>query len=174
MMKARSILWFATTCLFAVDMSFAYEINNHADMSQVAAEISVLQKDANSKLRRLGLRKIDIADPRQTFPLGTDPANASRPLGPIPYCFGSVRPEPFSVTTNQGLPVQDRAAAKDNWLAAGGTSMTIAQLFRYGACYEDEEHPFARTVSHFYNVQGSILRQAQDELNSPRTKEKSI
>ena len=44
--------------------------------------------------------------------------------------------------------------AQPNWSAtASPTQLTIAQLFRYGACFEDSETPNARSVTHFYNPQ---------------------
>jgi hypothetical protein len=154
------------TVVFAIAAfsSQAYEINNHADMSQTAAELwSLNQLGPNGKLARLGLKGFGIGDGRQTFPLGTDPAGGAY-LGPIPYCFGSVSPREahpdrqWRVTIPVGdtyFPTQQagNGVNQPTWIAAGETKLTIAELIRYGACYEDEEHPYAKSVSHFYNPQ---------------------
>jgi|JI10StandDraft_1071094.scaffolds.fasta_scaffold17548_2 hypothetical protein len=127
----------------------AYEINNHADMSQTALARSVLQifngqPESETKLFKLGLKAFFTTDDKQTFPLGAG-------LGPIPYCYGSERPDPWKVTTTAIPPQQaGETVAQPNWV---GGSLTIAQMIRYGACYEDEEEPYQRSISHFYNPQ---------------------
>jgi hypothetical protein len=35
----------------------------------------------------------------------------------------------------------------------GGTALSIANLFRYGACFEDSIEPDPRVLAHFYNPQ---------------------
>jgi hypothetical protein len=134
----------------------AYEINNHADMSQQAASMSTLVQDfgAQGKLFRLGLKSFDITRNEQRFPLDAG-------LGPIPYCFGSSRPEPWRVTMRDAgefaavtaRPAQDASVAQPGWMAVGGAKLTIAQMIRHGACYEDEEEPSIRSLAHFYNPQ---------------------
>ena len=128
--------------------TWSYEINNHGDMSQIAVEKSVLSLNNNAKLLQLGLKKLDIASPRQTFQLDD-------PLGPIPYCFGSRRPDPFKVTTPDIPPggPQDPSITPPNWYGSGYSLLTIAQLIRYGACYDGEEEPNIRSISHFYDPQ---------------------
>ena len=77
---------FAATFLISVDV-LAYEINNHADMSQDAVSLSALRQDTGSKgkLLRLGLKQIDPLADNQRFPL--DPS-----LPVIRYCFGEYLP----------------------------------------------------------------------------------
>jgi hypothetical protein len=41
------------------------------------------------------------------------------------------------------------------WVAGAGARLTIAELIRYGACYEDEETPVIRPFTHFYNPQNA-------------------
>jgi len=117
-------------------------------MSQVAAQISFPEQSGFPRLAKLGLKPRSIFDPNQTFPL-------SAGLGPIPYCYGSERPEPFKVTTTDAVPQQANNGTQPPWSNIGGepTQLTLAQMIRYGACYEDEEEPYARSVSHFYNPQ---------------------
>jgi hypothetical protein len=139
--------------VFGTSSVSAYEINNHADMSQEAANLSVLRQDT-SKLSRLGLKQFILTEGKQTFPLDAG-------LGPIPYCFGSSKPEPWRVTMRDASefaavtarPAQDGSVAQPGWLVAGGAKLTIAQMIRYGACYEDEEEPNIRSLAHFYNPQ---------------------
>ncbi len=144
---AKSALVILAACV-ACASPLAYEINNHADMSETSADRSLLSVDigdgSNGKLFRLGLKQIPLSDSKQTFPLGAD-------LGPIPYCYGSERPDPWKVTTT-AIPAQQagETVVQPNWV---GGSLTIAQMIRYGACYEDEEEPYQRSISHFYNPQ---------------------
>jgi hypothetical protein len=143
---------FAALIGFCASQGQAYEINNHADMSQRALEISTLNDlSANGKLFKIGLKSLPVADTRQTFPLSVG-------LGPIPYCFGSTRPADWKVTiplgdSNFPTAQQDASVTQPPWEASGGSKLTIAQMIRYGACYEDEEEPYARSLSHFYNPQ---------------------
>jgi len=127
----------------------AYEINNHADISQQALALSVLvqPRPTASKLAALGLRDVSVLDNKQRFPLDAN-------LLPIPYCFGSERPEPFKVGT-WSIPPQRRGSGieQPDWSTAHSAGLTIAQLIRYGSCYEDEEVPDAKPVAHFYNPQ---------------------
>jgi hypothetical protein len=148
------------TVLLALSASAnAYEINNHADISQAALLKSKLNNDSSSgTLARLGLKPLDLLNTRQTFPLSTDPGAAFRALGPIPYCFGSRRPQPWKVTIplgSENYPGQLPGRAQPAWLAGIGTRLTIAELIRYGACYEDEDAARKRPVAHFYNVQNN-------------------
>lgn len=149
-MKSKAEKFVVAFIVLASDV-WGYEINNHADMSQSSAQISVLNDLSTSgKLARLGLRVLPLADPRQRFPLDAG-------LGPIPYCFGSERPADWAVTipygsSNYPTTQRDSGVAQPDWPALGGTLLSIAQFIRYGACYEDEEHP-AKSVSHFYNPQ---------------------
>jgi len=146
---------FIACCFASIACANAYEINNHADMSQRSAEVAEIGQTGNGKLARLGLRRLPVASDSQRFPLGTG-------LGPIPYCFGSARPDPWLVTIGDAgtvnallaQPPKDSTTAQPDWMSnAGNVKLTIAQFIRYGACYEDEEHPYARSVTHFYNPQ---------------------
>ena len=144
----KRVLFFIAAGVFT-SWCRGYEINNHGDMSQRSLEISKLNDvSANGKLKRLGLKNLPLGDPKQTFQL-------EDPLGPIPYCFGSRRPNPFKVTTPDIPPggPQDPSITPPNWYGSGYALLTIAQLIRYGACYEDEDVPNERPVSHFYNPQ---------------------
>jgi len=143
----------------------AYEINNHADMSQAAIELSALNDTGlGGKLARLGLRNLPLRDPAQAFPLKQiDPFGPV--LGPIPYCFGSERPGnggpwQWKVTIAYGdplYPATQKAGEDVQQPFPSGTTilpeLSIAQMMRYGACYEDEEEPNPRSVTHFYNPQ---------------------
>jgi hypothetical protein len=168
----RVALHVAVVCGMVSPMGLsAYEINNHADMSERALIISTLETDRTfpSKRFRMGLRFEPLNGVRQAFPLSTDPANTSL-LGPIPYCFGSVSPRDadpsrkFRVTIPTSDPYfplqpgggkQGIAGVRPQWKPGGETLLTIAELVRYGACYEDEEHPYAKSASHFYNPQNA-------------------
>jgi hypothetical protein len=140
-MKHRVIIIVA---LALASRSHAYEINNHADMSQVAAEKSTLQAQTNEKLVKLGLKRRDITSPTQTFPLAQElPRNR--------FCFGE--------TVNADGSVTDPAVAQPRWNGgvAGRHEMTIAELFRYGACHEDHATLASgyRVFAHFYDPQNS-------------------
>ena len=85
------LLIFAFAMSILVTQLHAYEINNHADMTQRALEISPFNSVApTGKLARLGLNAFPLGDPRQLLPIDAS-------LGPIPYCFGSARPKPWAV-----------------------------------------------------------------------------
>ncbi len=98
-------------------LCFAYEIGNHADITQRALEISKLKTDSG-KLARLGLRQLDVASPLQVFPRAASGAE-------IPVCYSTppLAPEKYQ----------------------------ILQLFRHGACYEDDIENGVRVFSHFYD-----------------------
>ena len=150
--------------MVAFKAAWAYEINNHADMSQVAAFKSVLNIDnsANGKLFRLGLAQRAIDSNRQTFPLLTPQISAATPLE---RCFGQYqrlvidalgRPILDAQGREQIETLQDSFATQPAWSNAeksGTTPMTIAQAIRFGACWEDSEEPKARSLAHFYNPQ---------------------
>ena len=136
----------------AATPSVGYEINNHADMTQTAVERSVL---ANAdRVFRLGLKRLDIADVKQRFPL-----DATLPA--IPYCFGSYLPGSTARQYDQAIAAgqsvtQDPGVRQPTWGASGvETKLTIADFFRYGACFEDSEAPQIRPLAHFYNPQDS-------------------
>lgn len=142
-LAARTI----AACLFlAAPISGAYEINNHADLTQMAASMGFPEISGFPRQAKLGLKKFSIFDGNQTFPLNTG-------QGPIPYCFGSVRGDPFEIVTTNVLAQQDPSISQPNWNAAGGAKLTVSQLFRYGACFEDTESPGKRPLAHFYNPQ---------------------
>ena len=134
----------------------AYEINNHADMTEIAALKSSLttSNGANGKLFRLGLRPFAIDRTEQTFPLDTN-------LPAIPYCFGSYLPGSTARQYDQAVAAgqtvtQDPGTKQPTWGANGTeTKLTIADFFRYGACFEDSEAPQIRPLAHFYNPQDS-------------------
>jgi hypothetical protein len=138
-------------CTISATATFGYEINNHADMSQEALLLSKLNDvSPNSKLARLGLRVLPVRDKRQLFPL----VPVAGTLPEIRYCFGEYLPggiaREYEKTANAPLRFQDSGIEQPDW---SGGKFTIAQLFRYGACFEDSEQPFARPLSHFYDVQ---------------------
>jgi hypothetical protein len=108
--------------------SIAYEINNHADMSQIAAGRSVLNDTStNGKLFRLGLKPFLLGAPEQTFPILYSRIAASAPLetcfGQFADYFGNLQP----------MTLEQQAAALSptpvvGAVAGGYTAMTIAQL----------------------------------------------
>ncbi len=137
----------AVACAVVLPMGLsAYEISNHADMSEQALKISVLVNDNPfpSKRFRLGLRDLEVNSVRQVFPLSSDPAGG-RQLGPVPYCFGSISPREahpsrqFRVTIPTSDPYfppqpdgskQGIGGVRPLWKAGGGTLLTIAELAR--------------------------------------------
>ncbi len=129
----------------------AYEINNHADMSQRAATIATSMQ-TSGKLSRLGLKNLPIQDDRQTFALSSG-------LPIIRYCFGEYLPDgterEYRLASTTSGRVQDPTIVQPNWNGAGGTKLNITQFFRYGACFEDSETPGKRPLAHFYNPQDS-------------------
>ncbi|MCC7068719.1 MAG: hypothetical protein IT523_09710 [Burkholderiales bacterium] len=148
MKLAQSIALASTLILLIRQDGFAYEINNHADIAETSANFSVLSNATSTgKLSKLGLRPLLLSSNKQRFPLDAS-------LLPIPYCFGSERPEPFKVST-WSIPPQQRGSGieQPDWSTAHSAGLTIAQLIRYGSCYEDEEVPDAKSVAHFYNPQ---------------------
>lgn len=126
----------------------AYEINNHADMSEEAILRSVVNDNSpNGKLFRLGLKPFLLtATPGATAQSNALPLKAG--LGPIPYCFGSVSPGHGIVTTWATVPqAPGERPNQPDWVAG----LSIADMIRYGACYEDETEPSKRPFAHFYN-----------------------
>jgi hypothetical protein len=122
----------------------AYEINNHADLSQEAAAKSVLQvangePEGNTKLFKLGLKAFALTSSAQTFPLDSS-------LGRIPLCYAIV-------TDVNGKVVDDPDPNKQpGWGARNGqTWLTVAEMVRYGACYEDSTEPSTRLIAYFHN-----------------------
>lgn len=121
---------------FPSTFATAYEINNHADMSEAAARVSFPQQSGFPRLAKLGLRPLSIFDPLQTFPL-------SPGLPQIRKCFGELEGGGQELGTSQ-----------PPWGAdAGRTQLQIAQLFRYGACFEDNTGSEVRPFAHFYDPQ---------------------
>ncbi len=133
-------------------IALGYEINNHADMSQEALNKSVLATNLNEKLLKVGLRQLDVASARQTFPLDST-------LPEIRYCFGEYLPSGGYNEYRRSTSgrIQDETIPQPDWGSAASSErrLTIAQLFRYGACFEDSEEPTARPLAHFYNPQDS-------------------
>jgi len=138
----------------------AYEIDNHADVPDTAIVRSVLRTDVGpaGKLAWLGLGNLQPNSGKQTFPL-----KQIQPFGPalgsIPYCFGSTPPN-WKVTIPFGDPIypSGQKEGEDVLLpfprdATTLPKLTIAQMIRYGACYQDEEEPKARALTHFFNPQ---------------------
>ncbi len=131
---------------FLFNSATAYEINNHADMSETAVSMSQLA-DARptGTLFRLGLKPLQLGDEKQPFPLEAG-------LGPIPYCFGSISPGPGILTTWATLPQKPgERPNQPDWVAGLG----IADMIRYGACYEDATEVSKRPFAHFYNPQNN-------------------
>jgi hypothetical protein len=121
----------------AASTCFSYEIINHSDMTVRAAGISSLTRDgaANGKLFRLGLQVRNLDSALQTFPLQAN-------FPEIRECFGETRDASGNVTNPGVQPV-----ARDQY--------QIAQLFRYGSCFEDNEGILVglRPLAHFYDPQ---------------------
>ncbi|HNY48534.1 MAG TPA: hypothetical protein PKN64_16380, partial [Casimicrobium sp.] len=141
----------------------AYEIDNHADVPDTAIVRSVLGTDIGpaGKLARLGLGNLQPNSDKQTFPL-----KQIHPFGPalgsIPYCFGSTRPTPpnWKITIPFSDPIYPSGQKDGEDVlqpfprdATTLPKLTIAQMIRYGACYEDDEEPKARSLTHFFNPQ---------------------
>jgi len=153
-MTARRLTSLLAAALF-FGFANAYEINNHADMSETSAALSALN-DARTdgKLFRLGLKPLLLTNTKQTFPLDTS-------LLPIPYCFGSDRPAKWKVTIPVGdsnFPTgqRDGTQTQPDW---SSPKLTLAQMIRYGACFEDADDPNKRPLTHFYNPQDFGLGQ---------------
>jgi hypothetical protein len=144
-MKALFTLVGIASSIF-ISSASAYEINNHADMSDVAASISAINDTTkNGKLFRLGLKPFLLSAPQQLFPLDTPPIGSGTALE---ECYGQYKDA-------NGNLAQDGFSAQPTWgsAASGRTNMTIAQLIRFGACYEDATEPNVRSFAHFYNPQ---------------------
>ncbi len=113
MKLAQSIALASTLILLIRQDGFAYEINNHADIAETSANFSVLSNATSTgKLSKLGLRPLLLSSNKQRFPLDAN-------LLPIPYCFGSERPEPFKVST-WSIPPQQRGSGieQPDWSTA--------------------------------------------------------
>lgn len=125
----------AVTVVMAVFNAWAYEINNHADMSEEAAKKSLVA--TTSKQLKLGLRALPLTDSRQRFPL-------SDGLPAIRYCFGEYLPGGIAraYDANTSGRAQDPSIEQPTWGGpSGGTQLAVGQMFRYGACFEDSESP---------------------------------
>ncbi len=111
-------------------------------MSQRALVLSTLLQDSASlsKLFRIGLKSVPVIHSSQSFPL-----DATLPA--IPYCFGGYLPNSTARQYDEVVVaarpiVQDPGTKQPTWGAIGTeTQLTIADFFRNGTCYEDEEHP---------------------------------
>ncbi len=142
-MMRRTVLTAGCTISLVAALA-AYEIPNHADMSQAARELSVFKDGVSSdKLFKLGLRKLPLGDTRQSFPLASG-------LPQIPVCFGVSRDASGAMVANSNT--------QPPWNAdAGRTQLSIVNLLRYGACYEDNEGALLltnqRPIAHFYDPQ---------------------
>jgi hypothetical protein len=163
----------AIVSLFVTANSFAYEIQNHADMSQIAAEqLSSLR--SLDKLERLGLRRFELRDAKQTFPV------EAKPLGdglPQDACYGEYYQQKrdangkleFTTEAGKTIPLYVKVGSDSTGYGGASTGftsiptglkpnetipMSIAQALRWGACYEDETAHSPRSLAHFYNVQG--------------------
>ena len=134
-------------CAVISASAIGYEIPNHADMSENALLKSALFLSPG-KLSRLGLKQIDPRLNTQRLPLPNS-------LPPIPMCFGVVRGSNGAMVANTAPGVQPPWRQD----ARGSTNLSIANLIRYGACYEDNEGPLLgidqRPVAHFYDPQQS-------------------
>jgi hypothetical protein len=156
----RTIKHSSTICAWALiwnGAAFAYEIPNHADMSQTSAEKSVLEANGGEKLARLGLRKLRLIDNTQSFPVASG-------LPQIPLCFGVSRDTSGAMVANPNT--------QPPWNTdAGRTVLSIANLIRYGACYEDNEGALLltnqRPIAHFYDPQRSGAAIRSGEPSSP-------
>ncbi len=141
-------------CLQLSGIAYSYEINNHADMSQTALQLSKLGTTSGTtgKLRQLGLKDLDVFSKRQLFPL----VPVAGTLPEIRYCFGEYLPggiaREYEKSASSSLRFQDPGIEQPDW---AGRTFTIAQVFRYGSCFEDSESPFSRPLTHFYNVQSN-------------------
>jgi hypothetical protein len=143
--------------------AYSYEIPNHADMSEQAIRYSTLNRLTNNrfaKLEALGLRSKALDDNLQRFPLTAE-------LAPIPMCYGIKLNQDGQVVADTDFGMQPTWGED----TGGGALLTIANLFRYGACFEDSIEPDPRSLAHFYNPQngGSGIVQGNVQLgpNSP-------
>ena len=138
----RGAIFLVAMCV--VIESWSYELPNHADMSETAALKSILftNRGPSGKLFRLGLRQREIADPSQTFPLDIG-------LPTIGLCYG------IKFDANGKVVADDATGSQPSWVGTNGNGpqLTIAQLIRYGACFEDAVEPNPRSLAHFYDPQ---------------------
>jgi hypothetical protein len=152
-------LAFVVFCGFhSIDLH-SYEIPNHADISSEALLKSSLEQDSGAvgKLFRLGLRPFRVVDTRQIFPLASG-------LPQIPLCFGVSRDATGAMAANPNT--------QPPWNTdSGRTVLSIANLIRYGACYEDNEGALLltnqRPIAHFYDPQRSGAAIRSGEPSSP-------
>jgi hypothetical protein len=162
----KKLAYATVVVILAFGESRAYEINNHADMSEVAALRSSLQVRngravSDEKLFKLGLKPFNINNSAQTFPLPTPQIGGGTPLE---RCFGQYE---RLVVDAQGRPIldaqgrqqvetlQDSFATQPGWSnpqKSGTTPMTIAQAIRFGACWEDAEEPDAHIAADISTV----------------------
>ncbi len=124
----------STACLsiFSCAIS-AYEIQNHADITQAALRLSTLNDvTSNGKLVRLGLKPVALIDAKQVFP-------RSPSSGEITACY-----EQRAIAGGTVQTVVPLSPSK----------YTLTELMRHGACFEDNiDLAGARVASHFYDPQ---------------------
>lgn len=138
MKLSHTILLPTIFSLVVAAVAHGYEIVNHSDITDTAAKISTLGQATGGlqrKLFRIGLRPFDLTDPLQTFPLQTN-------FPDIRECFGEVKDKDGNV-----IAVGVQPLSRDQY--------QIAELFRYGACFEDNEGVLTglRPLAHFYDPQ---------------------
>jgi hypothetical protein len=115
----------------------AYEVMNHAAMSEAAIQLSSLKDPApDGKLFRLGLKRLSLYSQLQVFPRA---ANTSLTGTDAQTCW----------------PVD--ALAGGRAIPLDFNKLSIIQMIRYGACYEDNVDNGFRVFGHFYNPQSGGL-----------------
>jgi hypothetical protein len=136
----------------------AYEIGNHASMSQEALEKSKLNTDIgfSGKLSRLGLKQLALFDTKQLFPR-VDLPNAA----PRKDCYGFRVVNPTEPEANWVYSKEESAAEPpelNDAAPANKAKYTLIDLIRLGACYEDNnEFGGYRSLAHFYDPQTGVL-----------------
>jgi hypothetical protein len=143
-------------CAVISSSAIGYEVPNHADMSENAILKSALLL-SQGKLSRLGLKQIDPRLNTQMFPLPSS-------LPAIPTCFGVSRDASGAMVANPNT--------QPPWNTdSGRTVLSIANLIRYGACYEDNEGVLLltnqRPIAHFYDPQRNGAAIKSNEPSSP-------
>jgi hypothetical protein len=144
-MKYQSLLTVSFVHLFIISAN-AYEVPNHSDMSARALVVSKIgaEPGTNGKLFRLGLRGLGVTDAAQFFPRAAGTALSTDAV----TCW------PKDNKGNRQIP-------------ADFNKLTLDQLMRYGACYEDNEAVGAyRSLGHFYNPQSAGIG-LSGQPNSP-------
>jgi hypothetical protein len=116
--------------------SYAYEIGNHASMSEVALRKSRLEpQNAPNKLAKLGLRQLLLDSTHQLFPR-VDLPNAA----PRKDCYGYRVENPTEPEANWVF-IKEEAAAEPPELNDSApenkSKYTLIDLIRLGACYEN-------------------------------------